>query len=310
MEILAYQALERCLAEVSFARLEPIAPSPDCDYDIDMLMNLRLPAGEKRLMIEVKSSGEPRHVREAINQLYRYRESCPEAYGIIITPYVSPRSAGICAAEGVGYVDLAGNCRLEFDQVYIRREGYPNTFAEKRPLRSLYMPKAERILRVMLTYPGRHWKVQEMANEADVSLGQVAKVKALLMDKEWIKVDSEGFCLCDPPALLVEWAENYHFRRSKIYEFYSLQQVGETESGIGEVAGCEFSGEFRDTPLIDFGINSVSASATAVYSYLLTYACRDDTDREDWNHVEQSQRSNQHRAARVPTFCRQRQFCR
>src|SRR5439155_948817 len=85
---------------------------------------------------------------------------------------------------GIGYVDLAGNCRLSFDQVYIRREGRPNPYIQKRDLRSLYAPKAERVLRVLMAHPYRQWKLTTLAREAEVSLGQAYNVKKLLRDRE------------------------------------------------------------------------------------------------------------------------------
>lgn len=260
MEDLARQALERCLATVPFASLEAAPSYKNEERGPDLLTRLRLPAGERLLLVEVKNNGEPRRAREALNQIFRYRERYPGAYGLFIAPYISPRAATLCEEEGVGYLDLAGNCRIAFDQIYIREGGHPNPYAQKRPLRSLYAPKAERVLRVLLTQPARRWKVQELAGEAGVSLGQAAKVKALLTDREWIATEAEGLTLRDPPALLNEWAENYQYRRSEIREFYSLQSVAEIENAIG-TAGREtgmryaltgFSGAARLAPFVRY----------------------------------------------------------
>jgi hypothetical protein len=38
----------------------------------------------------------------------------------------------------------------------------------------------------MLTKPRRAWKITELAQAVDVSLGQVANVKKLLADREWL----------------------------------------------------------------------------------------------------------------------------
>lgn len=260
MEHLARQALQRCLADVPFAQVEA-DPSPiDQEGNRETGIRLRMPDGERLLVAEVKTNGEPRHARDAINRLYRYRERCPNAYGLFIAPYISPRVALLCEEEGIGYLDLAGNCRLAFDQVYIREGGRPNPFAHKRPLRSLYAPKAERVLRVLLTHPRRRWKVQELAGEADVSLGQVAKVKALLTDREWVRMQAEGMSLCDPAALLTEWAQNYRYRRNESREFYFLQSVAEFENALGALgretgvryALTSFSGAARLAPFVRY----------------------------------------------------------
>jgi hypothetical protein len=268
--MLAYEALEQCLAQVPFAALDTTSLERNGDRGADLLAYLRLPTGKRRLIAEVKNSGEPRRARDAINQLYRYREYYPDAYPIFIAPYISPRSAALCEEEGVGYLDLAGNCRLAFDQVYIKQEGHPNPYSEKRSPGSLYGAKAERVLRVLFACPGKRWKVQEMAQEAGVSLGQVAKIKALLTDQEWVKTEPDGFRLSEPQALLTDWAENYRYRRNEIREFYSLLSVAEIEHALADAANqagiryalTGFSAAARFAPFVRYG-RAVAYVATA-----------------------------------------------
>jgi hypothetical protein len=49
-----------------------------------------------------------------------------DAYGIFIAPYISPDAGKICEDAGIGYLDLAGNCLLSFETIYIRQAGAPN----------------------------------------------------------------------------------------------------------------------------------------------------------------------------------------
>jgi hypothetical protein len=101
-----------------------------------------------------------------------------------MAPYISPQSASILKDLGINYLDLARNCRIAFDYVFIFREGRENPTPERRSLGTLYSPKAERVLRVFLNDPVRTWKVEPLAAEAGVSLCQVSKVKQLLEDRE------------------------------------------------------------------------------------------------------------------------------
>jgi len=146
-----------------------------------------------------------------------------------MAPYISPQSAEICAKEGVGFLDLAGNCRLSFGQIFIRRESNRNPFAQKRDLRSLYAPKSTRVLRVLLMRKFDWWKTQALADEASVSLGQVANVKKLLLDREWIAEGDEGFRLTNPQDLLTDWTENYTYRKNTVRDFYSMMGTDEVE---------------------------------------------------------------------------------
>jgi len=101
--------------------------------------------------------------------------------------------------------------------------GHPNIYARKRDLRSLYSPKASRLLRVLLNNPKRVWKIKDLAKEAEVSFGQVSNVKKLLADREWLVSDSDGIVLKQPQEVLIEWAENYDFRKSLVSDYYSLE---------------------------------------------------------------------------------------
>jgi hypothetical protein len=82
--------------------------------------------------------------------------------------------------------------------------------------------------------------MQELANEADVSLGQVANVKKLLSDREWIESKAEGLRLrsLDIAVLpmLAEWAENYRIERSTLREYYSLKPVPQMEAELAEAS--------------------------------------------------------------------------
>lgn len=150
---------------------------------------------QRQLVCSVKSSGQPRIAREACLSLAEFARQNPRVYPVFFAPYISPASAQICAEYKTGYIDLSGNCRLAFDSVFILRAGFPNPAAATRDLRSLYSPKAERVLRVLLASGPRIWRTQALADAAQVSLGQVASVKKLLADREWIETGPAGFAL-------------------------------------------------------------------------------------------------------------------
>ena len=261
LEKRAEEALKTCLSKIPFLRIEKIKKEADQNgRRPDLLITLRLPDGKMDLIVELKRSGQPRLARDAVNQLLRYRDRFPGAYGIFVAPYISIRAAEICANSNIGYVDLAGNCRLSFGQVHIEKEGKPNPFAQKRDLRSLYSPKAERVLRVLLNNPKKAWKTAELAKEANVSFGQVSNVKKLLNDREWIRTKTVGFVLVEPKELLNEWTENYSFRRNRVEDYYSLKNVAEIEADLAEAciskrlvyALTGFSGAARLAPVVRY----------------------------------------------------------
>jgi hypothetical protein len=255
------EALDSCLSRVPFLKIETIKRETSKDrVRPDLLIRVALPQGKKYLVVEMKTNGQPRLAREAVNQILRYRALFPDSYGIFLAPYISPKSSDICRQEGIGYLDLAGNCYLSFDGVYIEQGGKPNVFKARTDLRSHYSPKAERVLRVLLNNPRRSWKVDELAKEAQVSLGQISNVKKLLMDREWVQADKAGFVLKEPDQLLREWEENYSFRRNKILDFYSIKGPAQIEADLVEYCNRKkvkyaftgFSGAARLAPAVRY----------------------------------------------------------
>jgi hypothetical protein len=268
----AEEALKTCLSKVPFLKIQDIQKQPERgDKRPDFLVRLALRNAEKNLIVEVKTNGQPRLAREAVNQLLRYLDVFPGGYGVFMAPYISPNASKICEKDGIGYVDLSGNCRLCFDQVYIEQEGNPNLFLKKRDLRSLYSPKAERILRVLLNNPQERWKIKTLSDEAGVSLGQVSNVKKLLNDREWIRTDREGFLLSAPEALLAEWSENYTYKKNSVRNYYLMKSVPEIEATIAEICSK------KQLNYVLTGFSGVARLAPAV-RYQRVFAYVEDTD--------------------------------
>jgi hypothetical protein len=188
----------------------------------------------REIILEVKPRGEPRFIRDAINQLFRYKEIRPNAYYMIAAPYISQYSADICKNAGIGYLDFAGNIYINNEPLFIQKKVDRNPLAEKRELIKLYSPKAERILRVMLDTGKKKWITKELAKEANVSIGLVAKVKNILINKEWVESEYGGFSIIKPFDLLKEWSENYQYQKNRKLYFYSMSSIKEMESKIGE----------------------------------------------------------------------------
>lgn len=198
----AIESLKEVLREVPFLAQSSLRPERlSKKLRADFIVSVQAPAQarskalQRRLVCEVKSSGQPRIAREACLSLAEFARQDQRAYPVFIAPYISPAAAEVCEEYKAGYLDFAGNCRLAFDSVFIQKEGFPNPTAATRDLRSLYSPKAERVLRVLLASGPRMWRTQALADTAQVSLGQVASVKKLLADREWIESGPTGFGL-------------------------------------------------------------------------------------------------------------------
>src|SRR5208337_335141 len=151
--------LNQVLGEVPFLRLGFTRQEPRELGGIDISVDVTANGTRWKLLLEVKSSGEPRIARAAIQRILTVARTRGPRYGLLGAPYVGPETQKICKESGVGFIDLAGNCRLVFDKVFIEQRGFPKPNAERRPLRSLFSPKASRILRVLFEAPKQPWQV-------------------------------------------------------------------------------------------------------------------------------------------------------
>jgi len=235
-ERLAREALIATLQKIPGLGLNPYGwigwksgqPS-DPTFGIGMVV--KQPSGDAwEIRAEAKTGGHPKQARQVAWMLKHHlakRGRLTPAYGVFIAPYISPEAAAVCAEEGIGYLDLSGNCHLAFGGVYIHVAGQPNQFKSGRRLKSLYSPKAERILRVLFGRPRERWLVKAMSNEAQVSLGTVSNLRKLLDQQEWLDDGGDGFRLKDTAAILEDWRENYDRKRSREFLYYSF--MGELE---------------------------------------------------------------------------------
>ncbi|HAH32311.1 MAG TPA: hypothetical protein DCL44_08360 [Elusimicrobia bacterium] len=232
MESLATRAILTCLAEVPFLRPTRQPNLNKSPYEPDLLF--KVSGKDKKqytLIVMAKSTGQPRSVRDAIAVLAMSKNKYPNSYPVVVAPYISEQSADMCRQADVGYVDLKGNCCLAFDSVFIERTGIPNE-AEKRELKYIYSPRAERVLRVLLNDVSKSWKTVDLAQAAGVSLGHVSNIRKRLEQGEFLNAESTGIQVSRPKDLLEAWSKNYKMRSDTIYRFWSPQPLPELEDAL------------------------------------------------------------------------------
>jgi hypothetical protein len=258
-EAAAIQALRECLGEIPFLQVIDV-PAAENMSGPDFQVEIRIQNRSLTILVEYKASGQPRLARQAALQIKDWLTKGRGDYGVFTAPYISPEAATVCKEAEIGYLDLAGNCLLSFETVYVQREGKPNSSIQRRELRSLYSPKAERILRVLLSRPQQSWKTEALAEAAQVSFGQISNVKKFLADREWLGPNGGGIRLNNPGAVLDEWAAQYRFNRNQVVDYYALSEVAECEYQLAETcqrlgmryALTAFSGAARLAPAVRY----------------------------------------------------------
>lgn len=258
----AKASLIQYLADVPFLDLveitEPKSRSLGA-HQPDILVKIRIARTELQLLVEVQNSGEPGNVRRVAQGFMEIQKHQFEALvraqssvlypldestaGLIRTqfvfaaPYIPPAAAALCKQFKLSYFDFEGNCRLLFDQTYISSTNSRPT-SKTAPKNSLYTRKSQSILRVLLEHPGRTWMTAALAEEAEVSTGQVSITRKLLADHEWIHNTPHGFELTEPFTLLQDWVLHYKntATRNTNHDYYSLKGFAEVEAQVAEAS--------------------------------------------------------------------------
>src|SRR5919109_3770637 len=192
----------------------------------DLVLKFRLGSQEQLLVVEVSSLGQPRQIRASVTRLEEIKREMPTAYPMAAAVYISPQSARILKTHGLGYIDLSGNCHVAFENVLIEKEGKRNVRPSSRPLRSLFAPRATRVVRVLLAEPVRTWRLEELARAAEVSLGHSHNVVKRLEDLRWVERDErQRFRLAKPADLLEGWCDSYTYRTNELSSYFVPERV-------------------------------------------------------------------------------------
>jgi hypothetical protein len=193
--------------------------------------------GQQHLLVgEVKSNGQPRYVRDAIYQLRSYIAQLGEpATPVLIAPYLSPASRELCTQNGVSFLDFEGNTRIVFGTVFIERVCSSKPEPERREFKSLFRPKSAQVLRILLRNPKQVWKVTDLAEAAEVSLGHVSNVRTALLEREWASIVPEGLLLTAPGALLDAWKSSYTPLVEQELRFYTILHGSSFENSVREM---------------------------------------------------------------------------
>jgi hypothetical protein len=232
-------ALKALLSQVPAVQVQDVELESRVEgREADILAHVTVAGRAHSIVCEVKASGQPRHVRIALLQLRDYiRHIEGKAIPVLIAPYLSPEAQAICREQETSFLDFEGNARLVFDGVFIERQVASKPTAARRELKSIFKPKSAQVLRVMLRAPDHAWRVTELANAAEVSVGHISNVRVALVDREWARVDAAGLLLTDPNALLNAWRDAYAPPSGERLNFYTTLHGSAFDEAIRRALG-------------------------------------------------------------------------
>jgi hypothetical protein len=273
----AGEALKRILAQTPIIQNLDIEIEPT-GQTVDLVAHFEVGGRPYALLAEVEGSGQPRHVRAAIHKLSFARDRInpgTRPAAIVIAPYLSEGSRALCQELDVGYLDLEGNCRIALDSVFIERTVPTKPAVARRDLKSIFKPKSAQVLRVLLKNPERSWKVVDLADQAQVSVGHVSNVRSALVDREWASTGPEGLRLTAPIALLDAWRTQYEPPSGRRHAFYTTLHGSSFDHAVRDGLGAQ---GFARAVLASFSAAQWMAPFARSASHLL-YADRNGLDR-------------------------------
>jgi hypothetical protein len=197
-------------------------------------------------VIELKSRLQPMALEGVIHQVLGYRNELhrsgayQDLYPMVAAPYISESVQARCKELGVGYIDLNGTLSLIYRDVYIDVVRPATTFKNPQGIKNIFSGRSRRILRVLLVHPYQPFRLERLASEARLSIGQVSQVIRRLQDDGLVVRNSEGCLLNQPRRLLRFFAEQLkgdYLRNRTIFSGFSEKEPSSLAHSLGQF--CE-----------------------------------------------------------------------
>lgn len=165
------------------------------------------------LAVEVKRSFAPRDVERILPGISRVlRTLAGNVPLLVVAPWLSARTQELLAKDGINYIDLTGNARvnLEYPALFIQTTGASRDPSPlPRPPARLRGPKAARLVRLLLdvTPP---YGVRDIATATGLNPGYISKLLETLDSEALVDRSKRGRVeRVNIKDLIRRWAESY-----------------------------------------------------------------------------------------------------
>lgn len=194
------------------------------------------------MVVAVKRGFGPRDVDRLLTGVGRtLKLLSPNIPILLVTPWLSPRTRELLAAEGMNYLDLTGNAliRLEHPTVYIETQGaLKDPSPPPKGKARVQGPKAGRLIRLLVDVRPPYG-VRELAAAGGIAFSYVSRVLDTLDDEALIDRSARGRVeSVDVPRLLRRWAQTYDvFRSNKVARFLAPNGAAGVLERLASVEG-------------------------------------------------------------------------
>ena len=130
---------------------------------------------------------------------------------------------------------------LSFGSVYLEISTPHTPSVARQEYKSLFKGRSAQVLRVLLTFPDKTWKLSELSLASGVSIGHVSNVRSSLQDREWAQRHENGLLLTAPKALLDAWSSAYQRPLSEERRFYTTLHGSMLETAFNDFFSVELA---------------------------------------------------------------------
>jgi hypothetical protein len=176
------------------------------DQQADYLLNLTIARKKMRYFAEVKAT-----VAKAGRALLLMRKEKYAHNFLLVTRYVNPIMAEELRADGLEFIDMAGNAYINQPPVFIYVKGNKPPDDMMPAKTDAFKPTGLKVIYAFLCNPGLENKpYRDIAVQADVALGTVGWLMGELKDRGYLfDMGKKGNKLIQKEKLLQRWVDAY-----------------------------------------------------------------------------------------------------
>jgi hypothetical protein len=195
-----------------------VEPRPSSGRPPDMVIKVLSPDGSHATFVaEVKTNGAGAAAQAAIEQLSHISALLPEAYPLLVAPWLSARSRDLLTAAEVSYLDATGNARIVAGRpgLFITASGADkNPWPADSTLQSLRGRGAALAIRALVDHRPPYG-IRELAERTAASAATLSRVVGLLEGEHLVTRDPKGKVVdLDWEGTLRRWALDYDVQAS------------------------------------------------------------------------------------------------
>lgn len=182
-------------------------------------------------------------------QLVQQARAAPDGRLLLVAGDTTAEARQVLERHGVGIVDGIGNTHVELPGLLLHTEGQRRRGEARTGAVARLTGKAGLAAQALLLEPGREWHVQDLAEEAHVSVGLAHRVLTRLETEDLVAAEGAGpkriRRVTGPTALVDLWAEENRDREVRRVRAYRLarepRELVDSVSAALHAAGMEYA---------------------------------------------------------------------